>query len=69
MVRYEENYYYNAWINGNKNHVITHLRIFSDDPILYNSIIKQFIHYPELLTKLLNKVSELHGTFINKAYL
>jgi len=67
----EKNYYYNSWINGNKNHVITHLRIFSTnrDSILYNSILKQFTHDEDLLNSLLEKVSAQAGTFINKAYL
>ena len=67
----EKNYYYDSWINGNKNHVITHLRIFSTsrDSILYNSILKQFTHDEDLLNSLLERVSAQAGTFINKAYL
>ena len=65
----EKDYYYNAWINGNKNHVITHLRIFSGEPTFYNIIISQFSNNPELLLKLLKKVNEMRGTFINNDYL
>lgn len=67
----DENYYYNSWLNGNKNHVITHLRLFSmqSDTILYNNILQQFSHDSDLLKNLLEKVSLQAGTFINKAYL
>ena len=67
----EENYYYNSWVNGNKNHVITHLRLFSmqSDTIFYNNILQQFTHDSDLLKNLLEKVSLQSGTFINKAYL
>lgn len=67
----DENYYYDSWVNGNKNHVITHLRIFSTqrDSILYNNILQQFTHDVALLRNLLDKVSIQAGTFINKAYL
>ena len=67
----DENYYYDSWVNGNKNHVITHLRLFSmqRDSILYNNILQQFSHDSELLKNLLEKVSDQAGTFINKAHM
>ena len=56
----EENYYFNTWVNGNKNHVLTHLRIFSahKDNILYNKIISQFSHDEKLL-----KLIIIHNLF------
>ena len=67
----EENYYFNAWVNGNKNHVLAHLSLFSTDTdtIIYNSIIKQFTHDEDLLNHLLNKVRLSTGLPISRNYL
>jgi len=67
----EEDYYYNTWINGNKNHVIAHLRVYGCSTYInyYNRIIDQFTHDESSLNSLLKKVRKQTGSPINKQYL
>ena len=71
----EQNYYYDSWLNGNKNHVLSHLALCCGDRFkggnvfYYNSIISQFSHDKELLNHILNKSQEKMIKGIDNSYL
>ena len=65
---FEENYYFESWLNGNKNHVISHLALCLGDrrtpanANCYNHIINQFSHDATLLEHILNRAEEMYSS-------